>query len=69
MIDVKQKVKIICANRNMTQKELAKIHGDDYQIWCNKMHRNTMRLSEVERIMDELDCDIVFVDRKTKKVY
>lgn len=68
-MDVGQKIKVICADKCITQKELAKKHGDIYQTWSNKMNRNTMRFSEVERIMDELDCDIVFVDRKTKKIY
>lgn len=68
-MDIGQKIKVICADKNITQKELAKKHGDLYQTWNNKMHRNTMKFAEVERIMDELDTDIVFVDRKTKKVY
>ena len=69
MLDVGQKIKVICADKAMTQKQLAKIHGDQYQVWNNKMHRNTMRFSEVEKIMDELNCDVVFIDRETRKVY
>lgn len=62
-------IKHILLDKGMTQKEFAEIHGDLYGTWRNKLVRNTMRFSEVEKIMDELDCDIVFVDRKTKKVY
>lgn len=63
------KVKQILIDKDMTQKQLAEIHGNDYQVFKNKMSRNTMKFAEVEKIMDELGCDIVFVDRKTKKVY
>lgn len=69
MIVIGNKVKQICAAHNITQKSLAEIHGDLYQTFINKLSRNTMKFAEVERLMDELDCDIVFVDRKTKKVY
>lgn len=66
---IANKIKQILIDKGMTQRELADIHGDLHQTWANKMNRNTMKFSEVEQIMDELDCDIVFVDRKTKKVY
>lgn len=66
---IANKIKQILIDKGMTQRELADIHGDLYQTWANKMNRNTMKFSEVEQIMDELDCDIIFVDRKTKKVY
>lgn len=66
---VANKIKQILIDKDMTQKDIAKIHGDLYQTWANKLSRNTMKFSEVEKIMDELDCDIVFVDRKSKKVY
>lgn len=66
---IANKVKQICAAKGITQKQLSEIHGDLYQTFMNKLGRNTMKFSEVEKIMDELDCDIVFVDRKTKKVY
>lgn len=66
---VANKIKQILIDKDMTQKDFAKIHGDLYQTWANKLSRNKMKFSEVEKIMDELDCDIVFVDRKSKKVY
>lgn len=69
MITIRDKVKQICIERGITQKQLAEVHGDIYQTFKNKMGRNTMKFAEVERLMDELDCDIQFVDRKTKKVF
>lgn len=66
---VSNKLKQICIDRNMTLKDLSKKHGALYSTFKNKLVRNTMKFAEVEQLMDELDCDIVFVDRKTKKVY
>ena len=66
---IRNKLKQICIDKNMTLKDLSKIHGDNYGTFKNKLGRNTMKFAEVEKFMDELDCDVVFVDRKTKKVY
>lgn len=66
---IRDKIKQICVDRGITQKKLAEIHGDIYQTFKNKLGRNTMKYAEVEKLMDELGCDIVFVDRNSKKVY
>lgn len=69
MMMVRDKIKQICIDRGITQKKLSEIHGDLYSTFKNKLGRNTMKYAEVEKLMDELNCDIVFVDRETKKVY
>ena len=66
---IRNKLKQICIDREMTLKKLSEIHGDKYGAFKNKLGRNTMKFAEVEKLMDELGCDVVFVDRKTKKVY
>lgn len=66
---IKNKLKQICIDKNMTLKELSETHGNLYGTFRNKLGRNTLRFSEVETLMNELGCDIVFVDRETKKVY
>lgn len=68
-IKIQKKIRMICADRDITQIQLAEMHGAVYGTFKNKLSRNKMSFAEVEKIMDELDCDIVFVDRKTKKVY
>lgn len=68
-MDIRTKIKTICADKNITQKELAERHGDAYQTWSNKIHRNTMRFTEVDRIFEELGCELIVVDKETKKVY
>lgn len=69
MMKVSKKIKQICIDRDITLKQLAEIHGDLYQTFKNKLGRNTMKFAEVEAIMDELGCNVVFVDRKTGKTY
>lgn len=69
MMIVSKKIKQICIDKDMTQKDLAALYGDVYQTFKNKLSRNKMRFSEVERIMDALECDVVFKDRKTGKEY
>lgn len=66
---VNLKLKQILKDKGMTQKELAELHGSMYGTFKNKMSRNTMKFAEVEKLADELGCDIVFIDRETKKVY
>lgn len=66
---VKLKLKQILSDKGMTMKDLAKMHGSLYGSFKNKMCRNTMKFSEVEKLADELGCDIAFIDRKTRKVY
>lgn len=66
---ISKKIKLICRDKKITQKQLAEKRGEIYQTWCNKMSRNTMKFAEVESVMNDLDCDVVFVDRKSKKVY
>ena len=63
------KIKQICKAKGIKVADIAIKHGDEPTSFYVKICRNTMRFSEVEKIMDELDCDIVFVDRKSKKVY
>ena len=66
---INSKIKQICKAKDMKIADLAVIHGAEPNSFYVKLCRNTMSFSEVEKIMDELDCDIVFVDRKSKKVY
>ena len=42
---------------------------DDKQVFYNKISRDTMKFSDVEKIADALGCDVVLIDRETKKTY
>ena len=66
---IKNKLKQICLDKNMTLAELANMYGMETNAFYVKLNRNTMSFDTVEQIMDVLECDVVFVDRKTKKVY
>ena len=66
---VKNKMKQICIDKNMTLNDLAKIYGMDTKAFYVKLQRNTIKLSDAEKMAECLDCDIVFRDRKTGKLY
>ena len=43
--------------------------GSDPQVFYNKICRDTLKFSDVEKIADALGCDVVLIDRETKKTY
>lgn len=43
--------------------------GKPLQSFYNQTQRDTWKFAEVEKIADILDCDIVFIDRKTGEKY
>lgn len=62
-------LRIVFAEKNVNQRMLAEEIGMSYQTLLNKMSRNTFHFNTVERMLDALDVDIVFVDRETGKFY
>ena len=53
----------------MTLAELANMYGMETKAFYVKLNRNSMSFDTAEQIMDVLDCDVVFKDRKTGKEY
>lgn len=68
-MDISKKIKQICMERDLKIGEFAKLAGYSPNAFYVKLCRNTMSFDDVEKIMDALDVDIVFADRKTKKVF
>lgn len=66
---IRNKLKQICLDKNMLLSDVAKAYGMGNGAFYVKMSRNTLKFNDVEKMADILDCDIVFVDRKTKKMY
>ena len=66
---IKNKLKQICLDKNMTLAELANMYGMETKAFYVKLNRNSMSFDTAEQIMDVLDCDVVFKDRKTGKEY
>lgn len=66
---VRNKLRMICLDKNMMLSDVAKKYGITERAFYVKMSRNTMKINDVEKMADALDCDIVFRDRKTGKIY
>lgn len=66
---VRDKLKQICIDKHISLAELGRMYGMETNAFYVKLARNTLKLCDVEKMADQLDCDVVFVDRKTKKIY
>lgn len=62
-------IKRILFEKDLKTADLANQIGKPLQTLYNQMTRDTWKYSEVEKIADQLGCDIVFLDRDTKKMY
>ena len=69
MINIQETIKILCIKRNTSVTRIAEKMGKTKQNLYNKMHRNDMKLSELEKILNMLDYEmkIVIVDKNTKE--
>ena len=69
MINVQETIKILCVKRRMSITALAEKLGTTKQNLYNKMHRNNMKISELEKIMDVLNCnmEIIITDKTSKE--
>ena len=69
MMGATKKLKMIMIDKDISGVKMAALVGCPVQTLYNKFGRDTMKYREVERYADLLDCDIVFKDRKTGKMY
>jgi hypothetical protein len=66
---VKKKIKIVMIDKNIKTAQMAAGLGINYQSFVNKVNRDTMSYKDAEEIANLLNCDIVFRDRATGKIY
>lgn len=66
---IKNTIKHICLDKGFTLADLADKYGMERNAFYVKLCRNTLKFDTVEKIMDVLDCDVQFKDRKSGKVY
>jgi hypothetical protein len=66
---VKKKIKIVMIDKNIKTAQLAAGLGINYQSFVNKVNRDSMSYKDAEEIANLLNCDIVFRDRATGKIY
>ena len=62
-------IKAAMLNKGIKSGELAEKLGKIPQTFYNMLTRDTMKFADVEQIADILGCDVVLVDRETKKIY
>jgi hypothetical protein len=66
---VKKKIKIVMIDKNIKTAQMAAGLGINYQSFVNKVNRDSMSYKDAEEIANLLNCDIVFRDRATGKIY
>lgn len=64
-----KKIKAILLSRGMTQIDLARHAGKSIQTLRNLLHRDSMSYATVEELLDSIDCEIVFRDKQTGKIF
>ncbi len=62
-------IKKCMVDKGIKSGTLAEKLGDNKQVFYNKLYRDSMKFSEVERIAEALGCEIVFKDKETGKIY
>lgn len=63
------KIKRILKDRGMKHSDVAKAVGKSTQQVTDFLYRDNQLYKTVEKWLDAIDVDIVFIDRKTGKVY
>ena len=64
-----KKIKKILIDRGMTQLDFADAIDKDAQQTRNALYRDKFTYNLLEQWLDCIDCDIIFRDRKTGKLY
>jgi len=68
-MNVSEIIKIICIKRNTTIAELSVKMGFSKQNLFNKLYRNDMKVSDLEKVLAALDCELKIdvLDKDTKQ--
>lgn len=68
-MNVSKIIKIICIKRNTTIAELSVKMGFSKQNLFNKLYRNDMKVSDLEKVLAALDCELKIdvLDKETKQ--
>lgn len=68
-MNVNEIIKILCIKRGTTIAQLSVKLGNSKQNLFNKMYRNNMKLSDLEKILSLLNAEIVIIDKETVKPF
>lgn len=69
MSNIKNSIRRARKGKEMTLEELSVLCCENYQVLANKICRDNMTISNVEKIANAMNCDVVFLDRETGEVY
>lgn len=66
-MNIAETIKILCVRRGISVAELSVRLGNSKQNLFNKLYRNDMKLSDVEKIAEALGADLSlkFIDKQT----
>lgn len=64
-----KKIKKILVDRDMTQAQFADAIGKDHQQTKNALCRDTFNYNMLEQWLDAIDCEIVFRDKTSGRLY
>ncbi|WP_178843339.1 helix-turn-helix domain-containing protein [uncultured Treponema sp.] len=64
-MNISEIIKILCVKKEISVAELSVKLGNTKQNLFNKLYRNDMKVSDLEKIAETLDCElkISFVDK------
>ena len=64
-----KKIKKILFDKEMTQIDLAQRAKKDVQTLRNQLYRDNFTYASVEHLCNALNCEIVFRDKETGRIY
>lgn len=62
-------IKRLLFEKDLKTADLAERIEKPLQSVYNQINRDSWKFSEVEKIADCYNCDVVFIDRETKQIY
>lgn len=68
-MNINEIIKILCIKRGATIAQLSIALGNSRQNLFNKMYRNNMKLSDLEKVLSLLNAEIVIIDKETGKPF
>ena len=63
-MNLKEQIKILATEKEMTLKELSAKANMNYTGLLDKFRRNSLTVRDLQRLLDVLDKQIVFVDKQ-----
>jgi len=63
-MNLKEQIKILATEKEMTLKELSAKANMNYTGLLDKFRRNSLTVKDLQRLLDVLDKQMVFIDKK-----